>query len=81
MLCFNKRKQKVCIITNDPVSFDTDKLNKFGCHLCKYIAIFKKNSYGHKFCEYCYTTLILANNCFNDYAKCNMIIASALIFE
>ncbi len=53
-----------------------DKSNKFGCHLCQYIVVFKKNKYGYNFCEYCYTNIILAENCFDDYDKCNTLFSS-----
>ena len=37
---------------------------KFGCDTCNYIAIYKKYTCGHKYCEYCTKKLYIFEHCY-----------------
>jgi hypothetical protein len=86
---FCKKRVKPCIIkpckitsemtiVNTPIT-KRRKLNaKFGCQICKYIVLSKKNSCAHKFCDFCIETKIEPIDALNDCAKCVELIAQAV---
>ena len=74
---------KPCKITSEMTIVNTPitkrrKLNaKFGCQICKYIVLSKKNSCAHKFCDVCIETKIEPIDALNDCEKCVELIAQS----
>jgi hypothetical protein len=64
-------------------TFDTEvnpkprKLNKkYGCQICEYIYVSRKNTCGHKFCEDCIATIIVPNDALDNCIKCEEFISN-----
>jgi hypothetical protein len=83
-----KKRVKLCTVKPCTINSETTivknpvtkrrKLNaKFGCQICKYIVLSKKNSCAHKFCDFCVETKLLPIDALNDCEKCVELIAQA----
>ena len=53
---------------------------QFGCQICGYIVLSKKNTCSHKFCDFCIESKIICMNALNNCTICEELILHNLKF-